>query len=106
MLPASACEEAIPVATESSVSLSEASKTHKKTRAFREDGAGACFPGGAGERPQVPLPCAARWPGALAGRSGLRTGFRDGVGWSLQVFGMSVRGQAAPAPTPSRQGAG
>lgn len=119
--PDSGCEEAIPVATESSMSLSEVTRTHKKTRAFREDRAGtACLPpgGGLGHLPQaalsgaslarpshMPLPHAAGWPrvAKTPSRGWLKQRFSEHVkgGWSLELFGMSQCGRAAPAPRPS-----
>lgn len=64
------------------MSASEATETHKETRAFREDAAGC---------PEPPL---------LRHRLVKRNDFQNtwGRGWSLEVFGMSECGRAPSLP--------
>lgn len=111
---ASACEEAIPVATESSVSLSEASKTHKKTRAFREDGAGVpASPGVAGVRASARSRPRCLCPVPPGGRDALTRPVRDrfpgrGVGWSWRSLACprAARRRLLPSPPARALGEG
>lgn len=99
--PDSGCEEAIPVTTESSMSLSEVTKTHKKTTAFRGTGGvwAECR-----HRPPWgwPHPC----PEQLGGLDSLTGWFKGRFpecgeqGFSGGLWNVRVR-PAAAAPDPS-----
>jgi len=103
--PDSGCEEAKPVAAESSMSASEVTKTHKKTRAFREDGGRDCLlpPHPRGGRRKAALPRASPWrPGGHGSLTRLSSGFQNALGGLVSGALWKVReGPHLPAPAPT-----
>lgn len=94
------------------MSLSEASKTHKKTRAFREDGAGApASPGVAGVRASARSRPRCLCPVPPGGRDALTRPVRDrfpgrGVGWSWRSLACPRAARRRLLPTPPARALG